>query len=72
MSECKKCGRRDGHWLGCAEAPSGHPEEGAISEDTREHTRESECIADGCTEPRRSDDKRVKFCETHSDPKNRK
>lgn len=31
-----------------------------------------ECIFGGCSEPRRSADKRVKFCETHSDPKNRK
>lgn len=31
-----------------------------------------QCIFGGCTEPRRSSDKRVKFCEFHSDPKNRK
>lgn len=60
MSECETCGREDGHWIGCAKAPSERPEEGAT------------CAFGGCSEPRKSDDKRVKFCEFHSDPKNRK
>jgi hypothetical protein len=64
---CRKCGRDDGHWIGCAEV-------------LREHARNlvepdfagSLCSFDGCSEPRRSEDKRVKFCAKHSDPKNRK
>lgn len=32
----------------------------------------AQCTYDDCTKPRRSADKRVKFCEEHSDPKNRK
>lgn len=67
MSECKTCGRGDGHYIGC----------GAV---LREHARNlvepdfagSLCAFDGCSEPRKSADKRVKFCEFHSDPKNRK
>lgn len=67
MSECRKCGREDGHWIGCAEL-------------LREHARnlvepdfaDSLCSFDGCSEPRRSEDRRVKFCARHSDPKNRK
>lgn len=67
MSECKKCGRSDGHYIGCAAA-------------LREYARNlvepdftgSLCTFDGCSEPRKSDDKRVKYCIEHSDPKNRK
>lgn len=73
MSECKKCGRDDGHWIGCAAALEAYKPVGWTAEwADRERTRESECIADGCTEARRSEDKRVKFCTEHSDPKNRK
>lgn len=32
----------------------------------------TQCIFPGCTEPQRSADKRVKYCDAHSDPKNRK
>jgi len=62
MSECKNCGREDGHWIGCAKALSA-----LMANDWKD-----ECAFDGCSEPRKSDDKRVKFCEFHSDPKNRK
>lgn len=69
MSECRKCGRDDGHYIGCAAAQPQVIEYdlhngGLASEDA--------CSFDGCSEPRRSEDKRVKFCAEHSDPKNRK
>lgn len=66
--ECKTCGRQDkGHWLGCPEAQR----EAARNLVEPDFTG-SLCTFDGCSELRRSEDKRVKFCETHSDPKNRK
>lgn len=69
MSECKTCGRDDGHWIGCAEAarPSA---KSAVEE--LEEILDGMCTFPGCDQPRRSADKRVKFCELHSDPKNRK
>lgn len=76
MSECKTCGRDDGHWIGCAEAASRRREAVVTSEDSeRERTRESECVKDGCTNPRREAKGKgpaPKYCEDHSDPKNRK
>lgn len=74
MSACKGCGREGGHFIGCPKTPSGRPEEGATSEDVTasEMPAYAACSFDGCPELRRSTDKRVKFCEFHSDPKNRK
>lgn len=83
MSECKTCGRDDGHNLGCMDA---HPYQAAVDYDAPLHAVEIEavegdaltlkisdkCTVGGCPNARRSTDKRVKFCETHSDPKNRK
>lgn len=66
MSECKTCGRDDGHWIGCARAWR------AERETVPPAPEGDSCTFDGCSEPRRSEDKRVKFCEFHSDPKNRK
>jgi hypothetical protein len=69
--ECKTCGRPDrGHWIGCAEAVKELQADGwtvgpAVAE--ADH-----CAHGECTDLRRSADKRVKFCEFHSDPKNRK
>lgn len=70
MSECATCGREDGHWLGCAKAPSVKPL--STNPDHLNTGNPDECFHEGCTNLRRSDDKRVKFCEFHSDPKNRK
>lgn len=69
--ECKTCGRPDkGHWIGCAEASSERPEDDATSEDAESVA--GMCTYEECVFQRRSADKRVKFCELHSDPKNRK
>lgn len=65
MSECKTCGRDDGHWLGCAKAATPDNRAQFI-------TVEGFCILPGCAQPQRSADKRVKYCDAHSDPKNRK
>jgi len=75
-NECEKCGRDDGHWIGCPETTGatepydrhGGKEWNPLGETMKALT----CSFDGCSELRRSVDKRVKFCETHSDPKNRK
>ncbi|MGN6127884.1 MAG: hypothetical protein ACTHON_15085 [Humibacter sp.] len=78
MSECKKCGREGGgHWIGCAEVLgvekkydwNGGQEPNPLGAAVKELLG---CEFDGCTEPRKSADKRVKFCEFHSIPKNRK
>ena len=71
MSTCKTCGREeDGHWLGCEKASDEGPMDPAAILGV--YVADGQCTYDGCTEPRRSADKRVKFCEEHSDPKNRK
>lgn len=69
MSKCKKCGRDDGHYIGCAVA---HRAE-------RETTPPAPEDADQCTFPGCANDKRPKgkgpapkYCDEHSDPKNRK
>lgn len=76
MSNCETCGREDGHWLGCAEAPSDYTRpipSGDLSVLIEDPPQGADCCTfDGCSDPRRSADKRVKFCEFHSDPKNRK
>ncbi len=69
MSECETCGREDGHYLGCADAtraPSGP----VVTYDPAEVL----CAFDGCTNPKRPKGKgpAPKYCEEHSDPKNRK
>lgn len=70
MSKCDNCGRDDGHWLGCSEA--ANPQVGDTDVCNTRPSSGDGCAFLDCTEPRRSADKRVKFCETHSDPKNRK
>jgi hypothetical protein len=88
MSKCDNCGRDDGHWLGCVAALREHARNlvepdfsGSLwarsaelpdAEKVVTGTKDPICAFDDCEEPRRSADKRVKFCETHSDPKNRK
>lgn len=68
--ECKTCGRpAAGHWLGCAEAETWKTVE---RDNVTVSTNADVCGYADCMDPRRSADKRVKFCETHSDPKNRK
>lgn len=77
MSECETCGRKDeGHWIGCVKTTVDETyvftdEEFAAGVAACE-AASNHCTFGGCTEPRRSADKRVKFCTEHSDPKNRK
>ena len=71
MSECETCGRPgDGHWIGCAEAQGPWADMGG---DVHLPPADSRlCAVADCARPVRGDDKRVKYCEEHSDPKNRK
>jgi hypothetical protein len=74
-NECEKCGRDDGHWIGCPSALEAYKPVGWTAEwadGVQPLKAQDACSFDGCSEPRRSADKRVKFCEFHSDPKNRK
>lgn len=77
MSDCGKCGRGDGHYIGCPKVLgaekkydwNGGQEPAPLADAMKALVS---CEFDGCSQPRRSDDKRVKFCAKHSDPKNRK
>jgi hypothetical protein len=73
VSECKKCGRGDGHYIGCAAVSkyqwADHDKQDPAGAGLKAMLG---CSFPDCTEPRKSADKRVKFCEFHSDPKNRK
>lgn len=71
MSACKDCGREpengvETHWLGC-DNPS--PNRRALDAGfvARERTRESECIKDGCTNPRAvsKGPRPTKYCDEH-------
>jgi hypothetical protein len=70
MTKCDNCGRDDGHWIGCETSGADGPMDPAAILGV--DAEGDHCTFEGCSEPRRSADKRVKFCETHSDPKNRK
>lgn len=72
MSECKNCGREDGHWIGCTSAARDFNPRRWVDDSAHITQQVVRCAFDGCTELRRTLDKRVKFCEFHSDPKNRK
>lgn len=54
MSDCEKCGRDDGHWIGCVE--TAHSVDSIVhttpATGRRHDTRESECIKNGCESPR--------------------
>ncbi|MEV7814248.1 hypothetical protein AB0P05_26510 [Streptomyces flaveolus] len=61
---CKQCGRDDGHYIGCDKAPGSGTELPSVP---RERTRESECIKDGCTNPRAVSrgPRPAKYCDEH-------
>lgn len=61
MSDCRVCGRDDGHYIGCENAPK--PAKAA----ERESARESECVKDGCTNPRAvsKGPRPAKYCDEH-------
>lgn len=73
MTECKSCGRDSGHWIGCAEAPSSV---GASSPRANEDDGSVGMCAYGeCVfqrRPKAGKGPAPKYCEEHSDPKNRK
>lgn len=73
--ECKTCGRPDkGHWLGCAEAAGANLQQASATRGYAAQLSDEECAFGDCKNPRRPKRKgpAPKFCETHSDPKNRK
>lgn len=74
MSECEKCGRDDGHHIGCPESQFwANADELAFAEDLKIPTI-GVCAFGDCDDPRRPKGKGRApiYCETHSDPKNRK
>lgn len=80
MSECKTCGREGGHWLGCAEIREPFVlRRRADAPDPEEHMAQlleqaAQCAFGDCKEPKRPKGKgpAPKYCDEHSDPKNRK
>lgn len=71
MSECKTCGRDDGHWIGCEKADEWK----TVQRDNVTITTNADVCAFGdCMNPKRPKGKgpAPKYCEDHSDPKNRK
>jgi hypothetical protein len=72
MSDCRTCGRpaesgKPTHWLGCEEpGPNRRALHVAVPAE-RESTRESECIKDGCTNPRAvsKGPRPTKYCDEH-------
>jgi len=65
---CQTCGRpadngQATHWLGCREVLLAYMTPSA----ERESTRESECIKDGCTNPRAvsKGPRPTKYCDEH-------
>jgi hypothetical protein len=72
MSDCKSCGRDDGHWIGCTEIVQ--PEE-AVTYNVAETVEDLDHCAHGdCANPKRPKGKGRApiYCDDHSDPKNRK
>ena len=83
---CTECGREAGHHLGCpavAATKENHRLQNLTDEELKAETDEPEpedeeepetstCAFPGCTNPRWSTDKRVKYCEDHKIAKNRK
>jgi hypothetical protein len=60
MSECEKCGRDNGHYLGCANAPGAAPSAPA-------EAAADLCAKDGCSNPRAASKgpRPAKYCEDH-------
>lgn len=78
MSECKTCGRDDGHYMGCAEAVKPYAWNGpdGASDPLAEPLKALgfTCAYGDCKNPKRPKGKgpAPKYCDEHSDPKNRK
>lgn len=72
MSNCESCGRGDGHFTGCPTVRD--PLAAAFLVKLDEAAKANECAFDGCTNPKRPKGKgpAPKYCDEHSDPKNRK
>lgn len=77
MSECKTCGRDDGHHIGCPEAAKPSASDHDLRNEGHASERPEEgatCAFGDCKNPKRPKGKgpAPKYCEEHSDPKNRK
>jgi len=72
VSECKKCGRSDGHYMGCAGISASPTEEHDLRYGG--HASEDRWAFGECVNPKRPKGKgrAPLYCEEHSDPKNRK
>jgi hypothetical protein len=71
---CPTCGRHDGHWLGCRAALREHARN--LVEPDFSASASARCLFGDCANPKRAargkGGARPKYCEEHSDPKNRK
>lgn len=77
MSECKDCGRDDGHWIGCAAATRELEADGwkvVENGNFSVATNADVCAYGDCMDPKRPKGKGRApiYCTAHSDPKNRK
>lgn len=74
MSECKKCGRDDGHYIGCPEILRVHTPAEVAEDLSVDDPKVRRCAYDDCPNPKRPKSKgpAPKYCTEHSDPKNRK
>lgn len=66
---CQTCGRDDGHWLNCPDAPGVRAE--TPPPRAQGASEAGECEFPGCSEPKASASPRAKWCEEHKDKKNR-
>lgn len=69
MSKCDNCGRDDGHWLGCGSVAAPDAE-GEAPPPGAEMCAYGECVFQ--RRPKTGKGPAPKYCEEHSDPKNRK
>lgn len=75
MSNCEKCGRDEGHWMGCQAAPSWGLRDAIHSfVEKAIDNMGLACEHGECSNPKRPPGKgpKPKYCTEHSDPKSRK
>lgn len=71
---CQQCGREDGHWLGCSEAPRPTTMQDEARAIAAAVVKPLLCDHGECSNPKRAQGKgpRPKYCDDHSTPKSRK
>lgn len=72
---CQKCGREDGHWVGCAAAPRPVTMQDEVRSIAAAVVEPLMCERDGCSKakrPAQGKGPKPKYCDDHSTPKSRK